>query len=287
MQKMTRADQRRGRKRLMNATTGTKHDLLSEDQLNAFRLSAGTLEVLRQCAERFGIDQQELRVLDWGCGRGRTVIRLLELGIDAYGVDVDPGPIRNGSSLLRDRGHDPKKRLICIEQDCRTPFPDAFFHVVLSDQVLEHVRELDRLATEMARIIKNKGEGLHTFPAKWRVVEPHLFIPFVHWLPKNRLRRWYLRLMINRVPLWKGLEEKALKDRVQIYYDYSVRKTFYRPLRQIGQAFENAGVSVRLSLGAPMFRQLRIFNKLIPQRMHKWWQNNFRGVIVATVAREP
>jgi hypothetical protein len=53
-------------------------------------------------------------------------------------------------------------------------------------------RDPDALAAELGRIIAAGGGGMHVFPAKWSIVEPHLHVPIVHWLPKNRLRYWYL-----------------------------------------------------------------------------------------------
>jgi 2-polyprenyl-3-methyl-5-hydroxy-6-metoxy-1,4-benzoquinol methylase len=52
--------------------------------------------MLDECARHFGISCLDLRVLDWGCGRGTTVAKLVEMGFDAYGVDIDPEPIKNG-----------------------------------------------------------------------------------------------------------------------------------------------------------------------------------------------
>jgi SAM-dependent methyltransferase len=186
----------------------SEHDILTEDELSSFQLRPRVLKLIDDCVARLGISHRQLRVLDWGCGRGRTVSKLLEMGIDAYRVDIDPGPIENGYSVLKGRGEEPEKRLICIDTDCRTPFADGLFHVIISDQVFEHVHDLEALAAELARIASISSVGLHNFPAKWRVTEPHLFIPFVHWLPKNWIRYWYPRLQLNRIPVWKGLEKR-------------------------------------------------------------------------------
>jgi SAM-dependent methyltransferase len=200
--------------------------------------------MLDECARHFGISCLDLRVLDWGYGRGTTVAKLVEMGFDAYGVDIDPEPIKNGYPLFLAHGLEPQRRLVHIKAGCRTQFADGFFHVILSDQVFEHVRDLDALAREMARLTAIGGYGLHVFPAKWCVIEPHLFLPCLHWLPKNKLRYLYLRFMLRNVPLWQELQEKTAAEQTATYYNYSIEKTYYRPNRLIAQTLSKHGFGV-------------------------------------------
>ncbi|UCC21301.1 MAG: methyltransferase domain-containing protein, partial [Promethearchaeota archaeon] len=37
-----------------------------------------------------------MKILDFGCGRGLFVLWLKEHGYNAYGIDIDPIPIKNG-----------------------------------------------------------------------------------------------------------------------------------------------------------------------------------------------
>lgn len=126
----------------------TKHDRLTEEEVSAYSARRPLLSILDECAEHFGTCRGDVRVLDWGCGRGTTVAKLLEMGFDACGVDVDPEPIQNGHPLFISRGLEPERRLIHIGSDCHTPFQDGFFHAIVSDQVLEHVRDIEALAAD-------------------------------------------------------------------------------------------------------------------------------------------
>ena len=128
------------------------------------------------------------RVLDVGCGRGDTVAWLLENGWDAYGVDVSSSYVAHGQTYLKGIGEDPG-RLRLITEDLTYPFDDSYFDFVISDQVFEHVSNLDSLAREVARVSKSGARGLHIYPAKWRPIEVHMFTPFIHWLPKGPVRR--------------------------------------------------------------------------------------------------
>jgi SAM-dependent methyltransferase len=47
---------------------------------------------------------------------------------------------------------------------CDSEFPDASFHLVVSNDVLEHVRDIDAALRETARILKLGGRLLATFP---------------------------------------------------------------------------------------------------------------------------
>ena len=74
-----------------------------------------------------GRSPSDTSVLDFGCGRGVLVDRLCELGVDAFGCDVDPY-WEGENSRLREIQRSPY----------RIPFDDASVDVVLSTSVLEH-----------------------------------------------------------------------------------------------------------------------------------------------------
>jgi ubiquinone/menaquinone biosynthesis C-methylase UbiE len=84
----------------------------------------------------------------------------------------------------------------------RIPFEDASFDAILSNQVLEHVPDIEVVARELARVLKPGGMSLHLFPhlGVWR--EPHTRVPFLHWLSKHSWRVGYAALMrpIDPVP---------------------------------------------------------------------------------------
>lgn len=100
-------------------------------------------------------------MLDWGCGRGRSVVLLNQEGYAAYGVDIDRSYLNRGEDLFRKRGLDPEQLLAVIDAESRTSWPDGYFHVVFSEQVFEHVKDLDQVASEMNRVSKLGGKGFH------------------------------------------------------------------------------------------------------------------------------
>ena len=72
------------------------------------------------------------------------------------------------------------------------PFGDAEFDIVVSNQVCEHVVDLETFCSENARVLKPGGFGVHAFPLRHMLVEPHMHLPFVHRVRDHALRAWLI-----------------------------------------------------------------------------------------------
>jgi SAM-dependent methyltransferase len=182
-----------------------------------------------------------VRVLDVGCGRGDTVAWLLSRGWDARGVDASRAYLERGQDYLHLRGYDPS-RLQLLLNDFTYPFPDASFDLVLSDQVIEHVSNLDAFGREVARVSKLGAAGLHIHPAKWRPIEVHMATPFAHWLPKGPARRAAIASALRlglAAPYFKDLSQR---DRAEIFILFNETETFYRSLKQTVATLERYGL---------------------------------------------
>jgi SAM-dependent methyltransferase len=73
----------------------------------------------------------------------------------------------------------------------RIPWPDSTFDLVLSNQVFEHVEKLDVVIDEIRRVLKPGALLVALFPTRETIREGHIGIPFVHWLPRGRIRHNY------------------------------------------------------------------------------------------------
>lgn len=242
---------------------GSKHDILTSEEMKTFSVNTFFANALDSYIEHNRLAPESCRVLDWGCGRGRLVAALLEQGFDAYGLDIDPLPIKNGSPYFVEMGHDPETRLKLWSPGEHPPFSDHSVDVLFSDQVIEHVNDLDKMAQEIARLLKPGGTSLHIWPAHRIITEPHLFMPFVHWLPKNRIRELYIGIMVRLgiEPRWPQLETKSLTEKTSVYYDYSVNKTYYRSPWLIRTIFLSHNLQPEIiGIGAP---RSMIFNKAL------------------------
>lgn len=93
------------------------------------------------------------QVLDYGCGNGKIVEKLLELNIDSYGCDVfyEGGDYSESVSEALMGGR--IKRMV----NDRIPFPDNYFDTVVHNQVFEHIPDLQLALAEISRVLKPGG----------------------------------------------------------------------------------------------------------------------------------
>lgn len=221
----------------------SKHVELTADEMKRFHPARGVLQRLEACRARLGICVREMRVLDYGCGRGRSVAKLREAGYQAFGADIDPIPVGNGRPYFQSVGLDGHHLLRIIGPDGALSFDSRSFHFVFSEQVFEHVRDIDAVVGEIARVTCPDGGGVHMIPGPRQVTEGHLYMPFVHWLPKNSLRRFAIWAMVcaGKEPFWREMQGLPARERANRYFQYSRDKTYYRNWPQVRDAFRRAG----------------------------------------------
>ena len=105
------------------------------------------------------------RVLDLGCRYG-ALTRAYAPGNDVVGVDVDREALAEAATLgIETRWADVDEPL---------PFDDASFDVVVAGELLEHVRDPERLVGEVRRVLRPGGRFVASVPNAFRL--------------KNRLR---------------------------------------------------------------------------------------------------
>lgn len=136
-----------------------------------------------------------------GAEPGQPARHLLEVGTGAGGIahyfgksgamgwDVEAVDVED--ARLVTEGF----RFTCVE-DVALPFDDDRFDVVLSNHVIEHVgdaRQQARHLDELRRVLRPDGIGYLAVPCSWMLVEPHLRLPLLSWLPQ-RIADAYVRL---------------------------------------------------------------------------------------------
>jgi ubiquinone/menaquinone biosynthesis C-methylase UbiE len=95
------------------------------------------------------------KALDVGCGGGKMLLELKNLGWQSEGID----------SILaegRKRGLNIKKIDL---QNQRLPYPNNFFDLIICLDTLEHIHNDKRLVKEMARVVKKGGSIIISVPA--------------------------------------------------------------------------------------------------------------------------
>jgi SAM-dependent methyltransferase len=228
---------------------------VADKDIDSLWLREEVIGTLDAYVAKTGKPRSEIAVLDFGCGRGEAVGWLRKRGWRAFGVEVDSRFVSAGA-LVSAMANDTHPVLVTASPDGRVPFPDGFFDVILSLQVLEHVSDLRAVVREMDRLLKPGGVMVHTLLARYKLFEPHYRLPFVHWLPKNGVRRACMRALIGLGFGVRGREPFPVSARTEIIYRYSVEETFYRPLHELEQTFGEVGIAADLD-AAPNWRLAR------------------------------
>lgn len=98
------------------------------------------------------------RVLEIGAGTGQQAVALRARGFDVQAIEIP------------DSNYKDQQVFAITPYDGRNiPFPDASFDVVFSSNVLEHVRDLPALESEMKRVLRPEGICVHVMPTHvWR-----------------------------------------------------------------------------------------------------------------------
>jgi ubiquinone/menaquinone biosynthesis C-methylase UbiE len=104
------------------------------------------------------VDGQQ--VADIGCGTGRHAERLAASGARVTGVDFSSGML----GVLRGKGAQGVVEVIEHDLDGEEalPLPSGAFDLVLCCLVIEHIREIDRIVADLARICKVGGHVIIT-----------------------------------------------------------------------------------------------------------------------------
>ena len=130
-------------------------------------------------------------ILENGCGVGMYVEHLQPFGGKVFGLEYDFERVHEA--------HRFSDRVTCAAGE-GLPYPAGTFDLVLSHEVLEHVRDDRRAVEEILRTIKpggrlvlfvpNRGYPFETHGIYWRGKYKFGNILFVNWLP----RRWRNKL---------------------------------------------------------------------------------------------
>ncbi len=237
---------------------------LTEAEFARFTPNAEVLRYIELTRQRLGLKSNEMKVLDWGSGRGEYVLWLRDAGYDAYGAEIRSEAAARGRDLFGVRNYDFDRIIKRIGPGCRTDLSAGVFHFVFTHYVLEHVADINAVTREIARVTAPGGYGFHVYPGKLRLIEPHLFMPFVHWLPKSPLRKWAIRafLACGIEPRWDWLAHENMRRKTAAYHDFCMQETFYRPFHEVRGSFSNVGFEVTsVAADHPLLRRLRAIPK--------------------------
>lgn len=133
------------------------------------------------------------RWLDVGCGSGEIAFHLASRVAAMTGVDPEPWPdwprleVQAGNLRLRQGGFDGEQ----------PPVAEGTMDVIVCNQVYEHVGTPANLIANIGKVLATGGHCYFAGPNLLWPVEPHVFWPLVHWLPR-RLAQGIMKALGSR-----------------------------------------------------------------------------------------
>ena len=192
------------------------------------------------------------RVLDDGCGVGMYVERLAQAGARVAGVEYDFERAQEAS------GHSPEVLNAASEW---LPFASGTFDLILSHEVIEHVRDDRAAVREMTRVLRPAGRAIIFCPNRGYPFETHGIYwrgqyhfgnkPFVNYLPRALRNRLAPHVRIyspgDLARLLAGLPVRVVQQTVIFgAYDNVVARfgVLGRALRTVLQSLESSPLRI-------------------------------------------
>lgn len=152
---------------------------------------------------------ETIRVCDIGCGDGAFLSYMASClprlnpsrSFEFYGMDVADSGVQAEGFFAATVGRlkeahpsvDWADRLSLMSASDPWPYPDGFFQIVTSNQVLEHVSDHDAFMGQLYRTLSPAGVSMHLFPLKHYIWEGHIFMPLVHRIRQHDRIRAYIK----------------------------------------------------------------------------------------------
>jgi ubiquinone/menaquinone biosynthesis C-methylase UbiE len=176
----------------------------------------------------------EAKILDYGCGAGEVVLAGRKHGLDIYGADV----FYKGSNRRKTVEEIGLLGNIIQEiNDGRLQFDNGYFDLILSNQVFEHVENIDAVLAEINRVMKKGATLVCLFPSKKVIREGHIGIPFVHWFSKGSQTRYYYTLILRSIGFGYLKGEESIAQWTRDKLDWIDKYTIYREENEIFRSF--------------------------------------------------
>ena len=174
----------------------------------AHNMSASKFHVIYGYISKLTKGDKTTRILDYGCGGGTMVTYLRLLGYEnIVGVDINKGKLYNLDLIHRKMGFN--KDVFFSYNGIFLPLEDLSFDLIISQQVLEHVLNVEQYFNECIRVLDHKGKILLDFPHRIVPFDTHTRMWFVHYLPfgmrkyiYNRYRGDDFSKKLNLNPIW-------------------------------------------------------------------------------------
>ncbi len=180
-----------------------------QDSSNRLRKAGKFYYILRKLC----VHDPEGTCLDTGCSNGIITNSLSPLFKHVIGVDIDLTALH----LLQES--EAQNTSYAFGDAMALPFDDGSFEAVVCSQTYEHVPSSAQLFREIDRVLKDKGVLIFSGPNKTFPIEPHYYLPFLHWL-NEKAADAYLKLTRKGIHYYE--RSRTYWDLEQVFKDYQI-----------------------------------------------------------------
>lgn len=135
---------------------------------------------------------ENISVLEIGCGEGGNLKPFLDIGCTVTGIDLSEGKIENAKMFFKD--HPLKNKLTLIAEDIYNSKSLGQFDLIIMRDVIEHIHDQEKFMSYVKKFMKPIGKFFLAFPPWYNPFGGHQQIcrnkalsalPYYHILPKN------------------------------------------------------------------------------------------------------
>jgi SAM-dependent methyltransferase len=180
-------------------------EIVNSKGKNKKLIEASKMSTILKYVERLTKGNKSVRVLDYGCGGGQllTYLRLLGyknlIGVDVYSAQIN----KQLGEMYINMGFE--SDVFFTYDGVLLPFDDSSFDVIISQQVLEHVHNVEGYFLESKRVLSLKGEMLLDFPHRLVPFDTHTRMWFVHYFPLKVRNFFYNKYRDNKSHYYSNL----------------------------------------------------------------------------------
>jgi SAM-dependent methyltransferase len=210
--------------------TGVSNEMLIKDMkknLSNGGIEFSILNILFSSISSLLNGNKMLRILDYGSGGGRLVFYLRLMGYkNSYGVDLYSNEELDKVNLMSSNiGIDSEP--IFYAYDGKTlPFDSSSFDLIISQQVVEHVHNLECYYSECNRILNSQGKLLLEFPHRLIPFDSHTKMWFIHYFPRNIRNFFYNKYRTNEKMLASDYYDDLLNLKSKAFHKRILKKYF-------------------------------------------------------------